>query len=109
MERTRPVGAAHLFVDESKSMGFTLAVAMFDERRLADARKGLRSMLLPGQRRLHFTRESPARRRAILAALSRLGMSAVPVTTRSDETGGVLIADGRHRGMRSGQRAKTIR
>lgn len=35
-------------------------------------RKALTSLLLAGQRRIHFQKESPARQRKILAALSEL-------------------------------------
>lgn len=75
------MGAAHVFVDESKSKGFTLAAVSIDERRLHEARLGLRSFLLPGQRRIHFKSESQTRRRAILATLPGLGASAVIVAT----------------------------
>ena len=40
---------------------------------LASARRAMRSLVLPGQRRLHFTHESDGRRKRILDAITELG------------------------------------
>lgn len=65
-----------LFIDESKSRGYTLVAAVIVPADAASMRKAVRELVLPGQRRLHFTRESDPRRRAILSALSALGVRA---------------------------------
>lgn len=65
-----------LFVDESKSKGYTMVAAVVvpgDQKML---RQQVRTLLLPGQRRLHFTTESDPRRREILSTLERLGIRA---------------------------------
>jgi hypothetical protein len=60
----------HAFVDESCRGGtYLLAVALVDPGDLAALRKQLRSLLLPGQRELHCSKESPARRRLIVSTL----------------------------------------
>ena len=70
-----------LFVDESKSRGLLLAAACVSHVDTAVARERMRSLLLPGQRRVHFTHEKDGRRRSILAELSQVGLSAFVVTT----------------------------
>ncbi|OUE29313.1 hypothetical protein BFL35_15945 [Clavibacter michiganensis] len=65
-----------LFVDESKAKGYTMvavAVAAHDAPAL---RQQVRALVLPGQRRIHFTNESDSRRRAVLARLRDLGIRA---------------------------------
>ncbi|MFT2712406.1 hypothetical protein [Clavibacter sp. Sh2126] len=64
-----------LFVDESKSKGYTMvAVVVADDQ--ATLRQQMRALVLPGQRRLHFTNESVSRRRHILSTLESLGVRA---------------------------------
>jgi len=58
---------AHIFVDETKDRGYLIAASVVLPRDLQPARAALRALLLPGQRRIHFTKEKDPRRRAILA------------------------------------------
>ena len=65
-----------LFVDESKSKGYTMVAAVVVPSDQTPLRRDVRALVLPGQRRLHFTSESDSRRRHILATLERLGVRA---------------------------------
>ena len=53
--------STHAFVDESKRRGLLVAAAVLHPRDLAPARTALRHLCLPGQSRLHFTKERPDR------------------------------------------------
>ena len=65
--------SVHAFVDESqRGPHYLMAAALIDPGGLAAARAHLRAMLLPGQRRLHFAKERPPRRRSLLTAMSDL-------------------------------------
>ncbi len=66
--------SAHAFVDESKQHGLLVAAAVFQPRDLAPARTALRRLCLPGQSRLHFTKERDERRRQILTVILGLGV-----------------------------------
>lgn len=46
------------------------------------ARRQLRALLLPGQRRVHTAKESPRRRRELLDVVARLDITAVAFSTR---------------------------
>ncbi len=60
----------HAFVDESRRCDrYLLAAALVDPGSLARVRKLLRGLLLPGQRELHFKKETPARWKTIISAL----------------------------------------
>ena len=59
----------HVFADESKAHGLLVAAAVCAAEDVAAHRRVLRSVLLPGQRRLHFTKESTARRRKIISCI----------------------------------------
>ncbi|MFI9811118.1 DUF3800 domain-containing protein [Saccharothrix variisporea] len=64
----------HAFVDESRrSDKYYLAAAIVEPRHLRLLRSQLRGLLLPGQRELHFKKEKPERRRAILSAVAAFG------------------------------------
>ena len=68
----------HAFVDESVRGQLYImcsVVAATDE--LDAARRALRSLRAPGQRRIHFATESDRRRKALLAAMSRLNTAPV--------------------------------
>jgi hypothetical protein len=95
------VNGAHAFVDESKRRGLTLAGAVVPSGDLGGLRVLMRSLRMPGQSHLHFTSESPRRRRLILAEICR---TAVPIvvydaTSQSDSRRaraaclGQLVAD----------------
>ncbi|GAA0226817.1 hypothetical protein GCM10010492_26360 [Saccharothrix mutabilis subsp. mutabilis] len=67
----------HAFVDESRRQDtYYLAAAIIRPRDLAQLRARLRGMLFPGQRELHFYREKPTRRRAILSQVAGFGVAA---------------------------------
>ena len=66
--------SSHVFVDESKRHGLLVAAAVFHPRDLAPARTALRQLCLPGQSRLHFTKERKDRRRQILTSVLGLGV-----------------------------------
>lgn len=51
----------HMFVDESKARSFILVGTMCPAAALNPLRKGLTKLLLPGQERLHFTKERDSR------------------------------------------------
>jgi hypothetical protein len=67
---------AHIFVDECKVRGLLLAAAVIPPSDLALLRKLLGGLRLPGQRRIHFSAESDARRKVILRALVDAGLEA---------------------------------
>ncbi|SDI62472.1 hypothetical protein SAMN05192558_106232 [Actinokineospora alba] len=61
----------HVFADESRrNRHYLVAAAFVDARDLHRLRKLLRGMLLPGQYELHFKKETPARRKAIISRLA---------------------------------------
>jgi hypothetical protein len=66
--------AVHVFVDESLRKRYLLAAACVPVSELSDTRVVMRSLLLSGQRRLHFTEESKQRRKVLLAELCRLNV-----------------------------------
>lgn len=65
-----------LFVDESKTTGYTMVAAVVVSSDVASLRREVRSLVLPGQRRIHFTKEQPERKRLILSRLTALGAQA---------------------------------
>ncbi len=68
----------HAFVDESARPGRYLMCAVLVEGDRAGAlRRQMRSLLLPGQRRLHFQKESQRRRRELLSQLSEIDATVV--------------------------------
>ncbi|MFI9382975.1 DUF3800 domain-containing protein [Kutzneria sp. NPDC052558] len=67
--------SVHAFVDESRRGDTYLVVAaLVDPRDLKKLRKLLRSLLFPGQQELHFKKETPTRRRIIIAKLVSAGV-----------------------------------
>ncbi|SES27020.1 hypothetical protein [Actinokineospora terrae] len=61
----------HAFVDESRRNDqYLIAAAVIDPRNLRPLRKLLTGMLMPGQRELHFKKETPTRRKAIISQLA---------------------------------------
>ena len=59
--------ADKVYVDESKARGFYFVATSSDTGNLKYSEKALRSVLKPGQRRVHFKKESDSRRREILS------------------------------------------
>ncbi|SIQ66778.1 hypothetical protein [Micromonospora avicenniae] len=69
--------SAHVFVDETKERGLLIAAAVVLTPNLSSARKVMRSLVLPSQRRIHFHKERDDRRRQIVGAINGLGVQAV--------------------------------
>lgn len=65
-----------LFVDESKAKGYTMVAALVLPGDIAVLRRNVRSLVLPGQRRIHFSKERPERKRLILSRFSEFGAQA---------------------------------
>jgi len=61
---------AHVFVDESKAKGLLVAAAVCLAVDVNANRRTMAGLLMPRERRIHFTKESPARRRKILAVIA---------------------------------------
>ena len=68
--------SGHVFVDESKQRDYLLVAAVVMPGELAGARRTLRALVMPGQRRLHMKKESDARRRAIVDGIASTGATA---------------------------------
>ncbi|MET9318361.1 hypothetical protein ABZX12_41660 [Kribbella sp. NPDC003505] len=66
----------HVFVDESKTKGLLMAATLCPAKEVNGHRRTMASLLMPRERRIHFTKESPARRRKILAVIAELGLVA---------------------------------
>jgi hypothetical protein len=67
----------HVFVDETKDRGFVMAAAALPAACLNDARKAIRGLVMPGQRRIHFHKESDARRKQILDVIEAIPLRVV--------------------------------
>lgn len=77
------VVTAHVFVDEVKDGGYLIAAAAVLPGEVATARKKIRSLVLAGQRHLHFHKERDSRRKQILDVIDELA----PQVTIYDATG----------------------
>lgn len=62
----------HIFVDESKARGYILVASAISLGSLQPSEKELRSLLKPGQRRIHFKSERDSRRKEILSRMCEL-------------------------------------
>lgn len=69
-----PFVPAHMFVDESKDRGCIVAAAIVAPGELARARRMIRGFVMPGQRRIHFHKESDGRRKRILDGVEELSV-----------------------------------
>lgn len=65
--------SVQVFVDESKARGFLLAAAQIPCGAVSRVRDEVTALHLPRQVRLHFTNESPQRRRQIISAFASAG------------------------------------
>lgn len=75
--------SSYAFIDESTRRGtYMICVATCGQADLTGARRALRGLLLPGQRRLHFATESDRRRRLILSRLGGLSSASVVYVAR---------------------------
>lgn len=66
----------HIYVDESKARGHFLVATASSASAVSVSDKSLRTLLKPGQRRIHFKSESDARRRSILSRMVELDVRA---------------------------------
>ncbi|MBF6360743.1 hypothetical protein IU447_11500 [Nocardia farcinica] len=64
-----------VYVDESKGPPFLLVGAIVSPGARLPAERALRALLMKGQWRIHMGKESPRRRRSIVTALLKLGIS----------------------------------
>ncbi|MEV5820471.1 hypothetical protein AB0L22_14985 [Micromonospora haikouensis] len=67
----------HIFVDETKERGLLVVAVAVLPSDLTAARRTIRSLILPGQRRIHFHKERDDRRRQIIDAIDTLSAQAV--------------------------------
>ena len=65
-----------VYVDESKARGYYLVATAVARGSARDAEVQLRTLLKPGQRRVHFKSERDSRRREILARMCELDVRA---------------------------------
>lgn len=63
-----------LYIDESKTKGYTIVAATVLPADARAVRKALSDLRMPGQRRIHFVTEGDSRRRKILSALCDMGL-----------------------------------
>lgn len=63
-----------LFIDESKENDYLIVVAAVADGDVNQMRAATAALRLKGQQRIHFVKESPQRRRAILQAFADLGV-----------------------------------
>lgn len=72
-----------VYVDETKAHGYVMVAVIIESRALPGIRRDLRALLRPGQRSLHFRKESDRRRREILSGMLTSEWSAVVVRSSS--------------------------
>jgi len=77
VRQNRAMRAEHVFADETKQRGLLMTAAAVASGELQDARKLLRGLIMPRQRRIHFYRESDGRRKKILDMIGDLGPECV--------------------------------
>lgn len=65
-----------LYIDENKGRSYILVAVAIHRTDAGRIRKHLRGLVLPGQRRLHFKKESDSRKRAIISTLVTFGACA---------------------------------
>jgi hypothetical protein len=61
----------HAYADESARRRYLIAAVLIDTSDLDPTRKVLRALRKPGQRRVHFSKESDPRRRLIVSRRGR--------------------------------------
>lgn len=84
-------------MDENKAQGFRLATVLVQDSQASRARAAMRGHVAAGAHRVHFVKERPARRRAILATIAGLGVIVVvieaPVGCRANEQRHATISE----------------
>lgn len=68
-----------VYVDESKARGFRLVAVLIPDSHAGRARAQMRAHVAAGAHRVHFVKERPERRRAILATVASLGVVAAVI------------------------------
>ncbi|MFI9641274.1 hypothetical protein ACIG87_14625 [Micromonospora sp. NPDC051925] len=63
-------------MDETKERGFLLVATVVPPSDLTRARRTVRNLVLPHQRRIHFHKERDDRRRQIVTAITTIGVQA---------------------------------
>lgn len=66
-----------LFVDESKTRGYTMVATVVAHKDLDSLRRSLRKNRLRGQKRIHFTKERDSRKRLLLSRFTDLRLQSV--------------------------------
>lgn len=77
---------SHAFVDESKRKGFSLIRCDVPLTDVDAIRSDLRALLRPGQRRIHFYKESPTTRSAVFRVIARYDVRTTVFTSRQHES-----------------------
>jgi len=72
-----------LYVDETKARGYVMVAVTVEPRTLPQIRRDLRGLLRPGQRSIHFRKESDRRRREIVSSLMTSDWSATVLSSSS--------------------------
>ncbi|MCU1452656.1 MAG: hypothetical protein JWN46_802 [Acidimicrobiales bacterium] len=74
----------YAYVDESERRGrYLMCSVIIDPSQAGALRRAVKSLLLPGQRRLHFKKEAPRRRRELATALNDLDLDVSVFVCRS--------------------------
>jgi hypothetical protein len=68
-----------LFIDESKSKKYWIVAVEIEENSLPKLRQRLRNLVLPGQRSIHFQKESDRRKRQLLTEFSKFEFRVIVV------------------------------
>jgi hypothetical protein len=113
--------STHAFVDESvRGQRYLVSAALVDPSDLVRLRKALRTLLLPGQRELHFQKEKSQRRRQLADRIVAAGATITVYTAcchNSDEAARRrclqqlahdLIAAGAHRLVLDGREGRDV-
>lgn len=66
----------HVFVDESERTSYLVCAVFVAPAELHGVRRLMRQSLRPGERRIHFVKEQPSRRRLLLSALGTTSLRA---------------------------------
>jgi len=69
--------SGQVFVDETKHRDYLMCAAVLLPTDLAPLRRVVRGLVLPGQRRVHMSKESAPRRRLIAETIAASGVTAV--------------------------------
>ncbi|MFW6186951.1 MAG: hypothetical protein ACOC84_02985 [Actinomycetota bacterium] len=73
---------SHLFVDECKAKGYYIAATAAASSEAPKIDRALKQLLLPGQGRIHFTKEQDPRRRKLLAQFAALDIEVTVYVTK---------------------------